>query len=191
MKKKQILESRIRGWFPKEPLTCYVHNPVKSKFKKPVWIVFTLVTLIIVCFGAYIAAQTYIRYINPQADVTSSYFERRLNCTSASVGDFVEVTVLVNWHGRVFPEFKREVETIDFFPESNFQLADGHNSFNYSGYGGGYQFEYTLKVISCDRNNTSVGFPNTKLFLDNTEILLKSTNTNQLTNLTIVNIASN
>ncbi len=76
----------------------------------------------------------------------------------------------MNWHGRVFPEFTREVKIVDPFPESSFQLAGGNNSWDYIGGGGGKQFKYLLKVT--DGDSASIELSNPRLYLDSTEILL-------------------
>jgi hypothetical protein len=104
------------------------------------------------------------------ADVTASYFEKSLNCTSANAGDIVEVTVLVNWHGYVLPEFKREVKITDPFPIDTFELVGGNNTLEYSGYGGGYQFKYQLKIVHASAEPLEM--PRPTLYLDNTKITL-------------------
>ena len=123
---KNKLESRIRGWLPKEASLSYATKAAKSRWHKPVWIALTLVTVIALAYAVYIGAQTYIRYSNPHADVTASYFEKTLNCTEAKVGDVIEVKVLVGWHGYIFPEFKRQVQIVDSYPEGNFELVSGN-----------------------------------------------------------------
>ena len=99
---------------------AYSNKPLKPRWRKPTWIAFTLVVLVALAFATYTGVQTYLRYSNPQADVTASYFEKSLNCSTASVGDVVEVKVLVGWHGYVIPEFKREVKIIDPSPKAIF-----------------------------------------------------------------------
>ena len=168
------LENRIRGWLPQEPIVVYASKPLKQSWKKPAWIALTLVTVLALAFFTYVSVQTFIRYSNPQADVTASYFEKSLNCSKASVGDVVEVKVLVGWHGYIFPEFKRQVQIIDSFPERNFELVGGNNTYQYDGYGGGNQFMYLLKVINDD--SVPVELPKPKLHLDNSEIHLTGAN---------------
>ena len=99
MNSRRNLSSRIRGWLPKEQTVAYVSKPLKSRWKKPTWIALTLVTVLALAFVTYVSVQTFIRYSYPQADVTVSYFEKSSNCSKASVGDVVEVKVLVGWHG--------------------------------------------------------------------------------------------
>ncbi len=94
MNVKKRLDERIRGWLPKDTTLSYAAKAVKPRWRKPAWIALTLFAVTALAFAAYIGVQTYIRYSNPQADVTASYFEKSLNCTTASVGDIVEVTVL-------------------------------------------------------------------------------------------------
>ena len=175
MKTKKSLENRIKGWLPKEPNVAYANKSLKPRWTKPAWIAFTLFTVIVLVFVAYTGVQTFIRYSNPQADVTASYFEKSLNCSKASVGDVVEVKVLVGWHGYIFPEFKRQVQIIDPFPESNFQLVGGNNTYQYSSYGGGDQFKYLLKVTKAEAGPIELSKP--RLYLDNAEIHLTGTRT--------------
>jgi hypothetical protein len=134
-----------------------------------------MIAVIALAFAAYAGVQTYIRYSNPQADVTASYFEKTANCSTANVGDVVEVNVRVYWHGYVIPEFRREVKIIDPYPESNFELIDGNNTYGYSGCGGGDHFTYLLEVIGDGA--LSIELPKPRLYLDNTEIPLTGTST--------------
>jgi hypothetical protein len=172
---KRHQEKVSNGWLPKEPSLAYASKAPKPRWRKPVWVAFTLVAAVAIAFAAYTGVQTYIRYSNPQADVTASYFEKSLNCTTASVGDVVEVNVLVYWHGYVIPEFKREVKIVDPYLEGNFELVGGSNTYQYSGYGGGDQFKYLLKVIGDGA--VSVELPNPRLYLDKVEIPLTGTST--------------
>lgn len=149
---------------------AYVHKVSKPRWRKPAWIALTLVTTIALAFATYAVVQTYLRYSNPRLDVTANYFEKSLNCSTASVGDVVEVEVSVYWHGYVIPEFKRQVEIIDPYPESNFQLVGGNNTYTYSDYGGGDQFKYLLKVTGADAG--SIELPKPRLYLEDTEIPL-------------------
>ena len=110
-----------------------------------------------------------MRYSNPRLDVTASYYEKYLNCTTANVGDIVEVSVLVGWHGYVIPEFKREVKIVDPFPDSLFELVSGNNTYTFDGMGGGDQFTYQLRVIS-DGAATHLDLPKPLLYLDGSEI---------------------
>ena len=132
-----------------------------------------MVTVIALAFATYTGVQTYLRYSNPQADVTASYYEKSLNCSIASVGDVVEVKVLVGGHGYVIPEFKRHVEICDPFPESNFRLVGGNNTYESSGYGGSYQFKYLLQVIKEEA--APIELPKPTFYLDNSEIQLRGT----------------
>ena len=151
-----------------------MHRSFHARWRKPSWIAVTLITIFALAFVVYAGAQTYIRYSNPRADVTASYFEKVTNCSSAKVGDVVEVKVVVGWHGHLFPEFKRLVQIIDPFPESNFQLVGGNNTYKYSGYGGANQFTYQLKVIND--SPVPLELPEPKLYLDNTDIQLTGPN---------------
>ena len=160
------LQKRIRGWLPKEPV--FMQKPMQQRWRRPAWVAVTLIAVVALAFAAYTGAQTIIRYSNPQADVTANYFEKTVNCTSAQVGDVVEVKVLVGWHGYVLPEFKRHVEIIDLFPEDNFKLVEGNNTHKYLGCGGGDQWAYFLEVIN--KNVTAVDLPCPQLYLDNIHI---------------------
>jgi hypothetical protein len=164
---------RIRGWVPKEPFAAYTSKPLKPRWKRPAWIALTLITIVALSFFAYKGIQTLIFYTNPQADVTASYYEKSLNCSTANVGDIIEVQTSVYWHGHVFPEFKRQVNITDAFPENNFQLISGNNTRQYNGYGGGEQITYLLKVISTD--SSSIEFPKPVLYLDGAEMSLTGT----------------
>ena len=42
---KKSLESRIRGWVPKEPLKLYLHKMTKPMWWKPFWISLVIVTI--------------------------------------------------------------------------------------------------------------------------------------------------
>jgi hypothetical protein len=170
MTTKKCLKKTARGWFPKEPLKIYATKPFKPRWKRPVWVALTLVAVVALGFAVYAGVQTYLRYSNPRLDVTSAYFEKTLNCTTAEVGDCVEVTVQVGWHGYVFPEFKREVKVVDQFPEDRFDLVGGSNTFEYACYGGSDQFTYTLRVIA---ETGIIELPEPKLYIDNIEITLK------------------
>lgn len=170
MKKRQSLKHRILGWIPKEPIAAYAGKTLKHRWKKPAWIALTLVAVVALSFFAYRGLQIYINYSNPQADVTASYFEKSLNCSAANVGDVVEVKTRVYWHGHVLPEFQRQVNIIDSFPENNFELISGNNTRQYNGSGGGDQFTYLLKVIDADVE--SVELPKPRLYLDGSEIPL-------------------
>jgi hypothetical protein len=175
MNLKKYIEKSIRGWLPKEPITAYASKASKPRWRKPYWIAFTLVVIVGLAFATYTGVQTYLRYSNPQLDVTASYYEKALNSSIANVGDVVEVKVLAGWHGYVIPEFKREVKITDPFPESNFKLVGGSNIYESSGYGGSYQFKYLLKVIG--EESVSIELPKPRLYLDNSEILLSGEST--------------
>jgi hypothetical protein len=167
-------ERRVRGWLPKEPKLAYAPKPSNPRWRKPRWIAFTLISIIALSSMAFLGIRTYMRYSDPRLDVTASYFGKSLNCSAASVDDVVEVKVSVYWHGYVIPEFKRQVEIIDPYPESNFQLVGGNNTYTYSGYGGGDQFTYLLEVTGADAG--SIELPKPRLYLDNTEIPVTGTN---------------
>ncbi len=173
MNVKKTLNNRIRGWLPKEHNITYAQKAVKPRWRKPYWIAFTLIGITAIGSMAFLGVRTYIRYSDPQADVTASFYEKCLNCSAASKGDFIVVKVLVGWHGYILPEFKRQVVIIDPFPVSNFQLVGGNNTYQYSGYGGGYQFTYLLKVIGNDTQ--SLELPKPRLYLDGSEISLRGT----------------
>jgi hypothetical protein len=177
------LKNRIRGWLPQTPRLAYASDAAKPRWRKPQWIALTAVAVVAVAFAASFGVQTYIRYSNPQADVTASYFEKSLNCSKANAGDVVEVTTRVGWHGYIFPEFKRQVTFIDPYPESNFQLVGGNNTYSYVGGGGSDQFTYQLKVIS---DVGAVDLPEPKLYLDNVEIPLTGISTVTNSNTTLV-----
>jgi hypothetical protein len=173
MNVKKRWKDQIRGWIPNDSNLTYSIKVSKPRWRKPTWIAFTLVAMIALSFVAFAGVQTYIRYSNPQADVTASYYEKSLNCTTANVGDIVEVNVLVDWHGYVIPEFKREITIVDPYFESNFEFVGGNNTYRYSGYGGGDQFTYLLKVIG--NNTQSIELPKPRLYLDGSEISLRGT----------------
>ena len=174
MNPKKYVENRVRGWLPKEPIVAYANKQLKPRWRKPQWIALTLVAVVALAFFIYAGVQTYLRYSDPRLDVTASYFEKTLNCTTANVGDVVEVTVRVGWHGYVIPEFKRDVKVVDPFPEDRFTLVNGTNVFEYTGYGGSDQFTYKLKVVA---ELDDVELPEPKLYLDNVEIALTGTST--------------
>ncbi len=171
---KKSLESHVKGWLPKETSIAYANRSLKPRWRKPQWIAFTLVAMIALSYASYAGVQTYMRYSNPRLDVTASYYEKSLNCTTANVGDIVEVSVLVGWHGYVIPEFKREVKIVDPYPESNFELVGGNNTYQYNGMGGGNQFTYRLRVIS-DGGAIHLDLPKPLLYLDGSGIPLTGT----------------
>jgi hypothetical protein len=174
MKNHKSEFDRIRGWLPKEPIIAYASKAFKPRWRETRWIAFTLVAIVGLAFATYTGAQIYLRYSNPKLDVTSGYYEKTLNCTTANVGDVVEVYVLVGWHGYVIPEFTREVKIVDPYLENSFELVGGNNTYGYSGYGGGDQFTYLLKVIGNDTQ--SIEMPKPRLYLDGSEICLNGTN---------------
>jgi|WetSurMetagenome_2_1015567.scaffolds.fasta_scaffold195793_2 hypothetical protein len=170
---KKSIENLFRGWLPKESNIAYAKKAAKLRWRKPFWIAFTLIGIIAIAGVAFLGVRAYIRYSDPQADVTAAYYEKSLNCSPANIGDVIEVKVLVGWHGYIFPEFKRQVVIIDPFPESNFQLLSGNNTHQYSGYGGGDQFTYLLKVVG--NYTQSIELPKPRLYLDGSEISLRGT----------------
>jgi len=167
---KKYLENRIRGWLPNENSLAYMHKSSKSRWRKPYWIALTLVSVVALAGFTFLGVNTYLRYSNPAMDTTACYYEKTLNCSTASVDDIVEVNVQVYWHGYVFPEFKRNVNIVDSFPEGNFILVTEGNVYESSGYGGSYQLKYSLKVVEGD--GVSVELPTPKLYLDNPEVSL-------------------
>ncbi len=171
MSPKKHNEDLTRGWLPKEPILAYA-KPFKPRWRKPQWIALTMLAVIALGFAVYVGVQTYLRYSDPRLDVTASYFEKTLNCTTADVGDVVEVTVRVDWHGYVVPEFKRQVKVVDAFPEDQFALVAGSNVYEYAGYGGSDQFTYALKVVA---EPDGLELPEPKLYLDNVEVPLTGT----------------
>jgi len=173
---KNYITKSIRGWLPKEPLNTYASKASKPRWRKPHWIALTSIVIVGLAFATYTGLQTYLRYSNPQLDVTASYYEKTLNCSTANVGNIVEVNVQVVWHGYVIPEFKREVKIIDPYPENNFKLVGGNNTYGYKGYGGGGDhFTYLLEVISDSA--VPVELPRPRLYLDGSEIPLRGTST--------------
>ena len=173
---KKSLESRIRGWLPKEPGIAIAHKTLKPRWRNPYWITLTLVVVVALVAFAFIGVRTYLHYSNPAIDVAPSpYYEKTTNSTTVSIGDIVEVNVWVHWHGYVFPEFKREVKIIDYYAESYFSLASGNetNVYQSQGYGGSYHLKYLLRIIG--QNDVHIELPKPRLYLDNDEIPLTGT----------------
>jgi hypothetical protein len=170
MKPKNTVENRIRGWLPKEANLAYAHKSPKPRWRKPVWITLALVGAVAFSAIVFVGAQTYIRYSSPQADVTAAFYEKNVNCTSANIGDVVEVNVMVYWHGYVIPEFKRDVKIVDPVDEGNFAMMGEGNVYESTGHGGSYQLKYLLRVVGGE--GASVSLPKPRLFLDNVEIPL-------------------
>jgi hypothetical protein len=174
MKQKRNLK-RIRGWLPKESVIAYAREVSKPRWKlhwKMLTLSIVLVASLIVV--AFVGVQTYGRYSNPQMDLTTSYFEKTINCTTTKIGDFVEVSTTVYWHGYVVPvEFKREVKIADPVFEGNFAVANGTSILESTGYGGTYILRYTLRVTGGA--GTTIELPRTKLTLDDAEIPLSGT----------------
>ncbi|MGD6807275.1 MAG: hypothetical protein ACQCN4_10000 [Candidatus Bathyarchaeia archaeon] len=100
--------------------------------------------------------------------------DRSLNVTTAHAGDTIQVESRVNWHGHIAPEFKRQVIITDTYPTGNFELVSGNNTLQYSGYGGSESVHYALRVTNSTQGQ--IELPTPKLYLDNSEILLKGTN---------------
>jgi hypothetical protein len=171
----QSLQKRILGWLPKEPIAAHTIKPLKPRWKRPAWIALTLIAVVALSFFAYRGIQIYINYSNPKADVTASGFDKTLNCTTANVGDIVEVKTRVYWHGHVFPEFQRQVNITDSFSQCTFELVSGNNTIQYNGCGGGDQITYLLKVIGAD--SATFELPKPRLYLDGTEIPITGTTT--------------
>lgn len=165
---KRIRLQYFRGWLPKEVNITHSAKSAKPRLRNPAWIIFTVVTVCVLAFAVFTGIQTYIRYSNPQTDLTTSHFEKTLNCTQATVGDVVEVNVLIDWHGHVLPEFKRQIQIIDAYPD-NFELINGSTTRQYNGYGGSDWFQYLLKVTG---GTGTVMLPKPELYLDNTVVSL-------------------
>lgn len=168
MKRGKNNQELNRGWLPKDATIAHSIKAVKPRWRSPAWITLTVVTVCALAFAGFTGVQTYIRYSNPQADVTTGYFEKALNCTQATIGDVIEVNVLVGWHGHVFPEFKRQVQIVDVCPD-NFELISGSTTREYSGYGGSDQLLYLLKIIG---GNGIIELPKPELYLDSTPVSL-------------------
>ncbi|MGD6811015.1 MAG: hypothetical protein ACQCN3_15080 [Candidatus Bathyarchaeia archaeon] len=162
--------NQTRGWFPKDPI-IKMSTHVKPRWKKPQLIALTVVATVALTFIAYSGVQTVLRWSDPHLDVTASYFEKSMNATSVHVGDSVEVTLRVGWHGRVLPEFMRDVKVVDALPD-NVVLVNGQNVFEYSGSGGSDQYVYTVKITG---QTGVIELPKPELFLDGTEIALDGT----------------
>jgi len=170
---KKHLERHIRGWLPKEANFALIHKTSKPRWRKPYWIALTLVSVVVLAGFTFLGVSTYLRYSNPVMDITACYYEKTVNCSTASVGDIVEVNVWVYWHGYVIPEFKRDVKIVDSFPESNFILVNEGNVYESSGYGGSYQLKYLLRVVEGE--GVSIELSKPLLYLDNVEISLEDT----------------
>ncbi len=173
MRRRHYLEKCIRGWLPQTPPVAYTSDTGKPRWRKPQWIALAAVALIALSFAGYVGVQTYIRYSNPQADVTASYYEKTVNCSAVDVGDVVEVSVRWGWHGYIFPEFQRQVTVVDPYP-TGFELVGGNNTYSYVGGGGSDVFTYQLRATSTA---AALEFPQPKLYLDNKEIRLTGTTT--------------
>ena len=146
----------------------------KPRWMKPQWIALTVVATVALAFVVYSGVQICLRYSDPRLDVTTSYFEKSVNATSVHVGDSIEGTVRAGWHGRVFPEFSRDVKVVDVLPRDAV-LVNGSNIFENSGSGGSDQFKYTIKV---NGQTGILELPEPKLYLDGTEIALNGTSPN-------------
>lgn len=173
MNLKKYVENRIRGWLPKESSRAYVHKPSKPRWKPYLKVISIVAVLILLSSVAFVGVRTYLRYRDPKADVTASYFEKTVNSTTINIGDTVEVKVTVQWHGYVLPEFKRDVKIVDPFSETYFVLANETNMYESSGYGGSYQLKYTLQAIAGEGLSIELSKP--KLYLDNAEIPIEGT----------------
>src|SRR4030067_2044388 len=106
-------------------------------------------------------------------DITASYSEKTVSSTTVKLGDVVEVKVLVGWHGYVIPEFERNVKIVGSFPENYLVIEGGTNIYETSGYGGSYQYKYSLKVIVGE--GVSAELPKPRLYIDNVEVPLAGT----------------
>lgn len=174
MNAKNSIKYMILGWLPKEPSMTYAVKTLKYRWRKSFRVAFATVALIAVVSVVYFSVQTYLRYSNPQMDITASYYEKTLNCSTANVGDIVEVRVLVGWHGYIVPEFKRAVKIFDPFPDNNFELIGGNNTCYTNGYGGSYQLQYLLKVAKAD--HAYIELPKPLLYLDTIKVPLQGVN---------------
>jgi len=143
---------------------------MKPRWRNPYWITLTLVVALAFAGFVYLGVNTYLRYTNPQMDITGRYYEKTASDTTVGVGDIIEVKVLVYWHGYVIPEFKRNVRIVDSFPESYFSIANGTNTLESKGYGGSYLLSYSLRVIGGE--GVLIELPKPMLFIDNVEIPL-------------------
>ena len=170
MNPKKYLQNRIRGWLPKAPSIAIAQKTLKPRWRNPYWITLTLVVAVAIAGFVYLGVNTYFRYSSPLMDITANYYEKTVNGTSISIGDVVEVKVLVGWHGYVIPEFKRNVKIIDAFPESSFILLSESNVYESSGYGGSYQYKYSLRVTG--EEGISAELPKPQLYLNSVEIPL-------------------
>ena len=153
-----------------------IPKTLKPRWRKPYWIAFTLVSVVVLAGIVFVGVRTYMHYSNPAIDVAPSpYYEKTTNSTTVGIGDIVEVNVWVYWHGYVLPEFKRTVKIIDPFPESHFSLASENqtNVYQSQGYGGSYQLKYLLRVVGGE--GASAEFPEPSLYLDGVEIPLSGT----------------
>ena len=174
MKTRKHLEGQIRGWLPKEPTLAHAAQESKRHWKPYLKTLSIVAVVFLLSSITFVGVRVYMRYSNPQLDVTASYYEKTSNSTAMSVGDVVEVQLKVYWHGYVLPEFKREVKIVDPFPESRFSLANGTNSLTQSeGYGGSYQLNYTLRVVG---DGGLAELPKPRLYLNNIEIPLDNVN---------------
>lgn len=165
---KARLSNYIRGWLPKESNITHSAKTTLPRWRRPKWLVLSMIVVVCLAFVAYSGVQICVRYSNPHADLTAGYFKKTLNCTQATIGDIVEVNVLVEWHGHVFPEFKRQVKIVDAYPD-NFELIRGNVTRQYIGYGGGDQLQYQLKIVA---GNGIIELPKPELYLDNTLVSL-------------------
>ena len=174
MKLKKYLDKHIRGWLPKEPRIAYALKTSKPRWRRPRWMAFTLLVTVALAGVIYFGVNTYLRYSYPQRDITANYYEKTVNVTTVNVGDITEVRVLVGWHGYVIPEFKRNVEIVDPFPENCFALEEGTNVYNSSGYGGSYQLKYSLRAVGGE--GAAMELPKPRLYIDNVEVELTGEN---------------
>lgn len=173
MNLKERLERRVRGWLPKEPSRAMANKTLKPRWRNPYWITLALVVAVALAGVVYFGVNTYLRYSNPLMDITASYSEKTVSSTTVNLGDVVEVKVLVGWHGYVIPEFERNVKIVDSFPENYLVIEGGTNIYETSGYGGSYQYKYSLKVIVGE--GVSAELPKPRLYIDNVEVPLAGT----------------
>lgn len=159
---------KILGWLPKTSSIACANNQSKSIWRRPIWLAIILITLVGLSIVTFLGANALICYTDNNG-ITPTYFERTINCTSMpKIGDELEVQVSVYWPGCASDRFVQQVDIVDSYSESNFQLVSGNNGLQNSGYGCCGHFTYVLKVIGDDVGSLYVSFP--QLYIDGTEV---------------------